>query len=200
MMNTNDKYIMRQIAQAEKELMDGAVRWLDIVMCSSIIALSRYWGWKKDRLSKLQEIQEEVWNEVASDNDVSMIQLLDAECGIELTNHEGVSYRDVIYLNTAIDDGVQLTKYQYLAMRRNQAKWTEAQITACIILAMHRKEGWGFKRARELLERMQQIKEEYDYDQEKLIAAAKSECDIDWTGRGKLDDRIEDLRRSERAE
>ena len=199
-MSTNDKYIMRQIAQAEKELMDGAVRWLDIVMCSSIIALSRYWGWKKDRLSKLQEIQEEVWNEVASDNDVSMIQLLDAECGIELTNHEGVSYRDVIYLNTAIDDGVQLTKYQYLAMRRNQAKWTEAQITACIILAMHRKEGWGFKRARELLERMQQIKEEYDYDQEKLIAAAKSECDIVWTGRGKLDDRIEDLRRSERAE
>lgn len=199
-MTTNDKYIMRQIAQAEKELMDGAVRWLDIVMCSSIIALSRYWGWKKDRLSKLQEIQEEVWNEVASDNDVSMIQLLDAECGIELTNHEGVSYRDVIYLNTAIDDGVQLTKYQYLAMRRNQAKWTEAQITACIILAMHRKEGWGFKRARELLERMQQIKEEYDYDQAKLIAAAKSECDIDWTGRGKLDDRVEDLRRSERAE
>ena len=199
-MTTNDKYIMRQIAQAEKNLMDGAVRWLDIVMCSSIIALSRYWGWKKDRLSKLQEIQEEVWNEVASDNDVSMIQLLDAECGIELTNHEGVSYRDVIYLNTAIDDGVQLTKYQYLAMRRNQAKWTEAQITACIILAMHRKEGWGFKRARELLERMQQIKEEYDYDQEKLIAAAKSECDIDWTGRGELDDRIEDLRRSERAE
>lgn len=186
MMSTNDKYIMRQITQAEKELMDGAVKWLDIVMCSSIIALSRYWGWKKDRLSKLQEIQEEVWNEVASDNDVSMIQLLDAECGIELTNHEGVSYRDVIYLNTAIDDGVQLTKYQYLAMRRNQAKWTEAQITACIILAMHRKEGWGFKRARELLERMQQIKEEYDYDQEKLIAAAKSECDIDWTGRGKL--------------
>ena len=168
-MSTNDKYIMRQIAQAEKELMDGAVRWLDIVMCSSIIALSRYWGWKKDRLSKLQEIQEEVWNEVASDNDVSMIQLLDAECGIELTNHEGVSYRDVIYLNTAIDDGVQLTKYQYLAMRRNQAKWTEAQITACIILAMHRKEGWGFKRARELLEKMQQIKEEYNYDQEKRI-------------------------------
>ena len=59
-MTTNDKYIMRQIAQAEKELMEGAVRWLDIVMCSSISALSRYWGWKKDRLSKLQEIQEEV--------------------------------------------------------------------------------------------------------------------------------------------
>ena len=30
------------------------------------------------------------------------------------------------------------------------------------------------------------IKEAYDYDQEKLITAAKSECDIDWTGRGKL--------------
>jgi len=53
-------------------------------------------------------------------------------------------------------------------------------------LAMHRKEGWGFNRSRELLERMQQIKEEYDYDREKLIAAALSECDIDWTGRGKL--------------
>ena len=115
-----------------------------------------------------------------------MVQVLDEECGIELTNHEGVSYKDVIYLNASIDPGVELNPYQYLAMRQNQAKWTEAQITACVILAMHRKEGWGFNRSRELLERMQQIKEEYDYDREKLIAAALSECDIDWTGRGKL--------------
>jgi hypothetical protein len=181
-----NKFLMKQIKAAEYELMEGSVKWLDIVMCSSIIALSRYWGWKKDRLSKLQKIQEDAWNEVANDNNKSMVQVLDEECGIELTNHEGVSYKDVIYLNASIDPGVELNPYQYLAMRQNQAKWTEAQITACVILAMHRKEGWGFNRSRELLERMQQIKEEYDYDREKLIAAALSECDIDWTGRGKL--------------
>lgn len=181
-----NKFLMKQIKAAEHELMEGSVKWLDIVMCASIIALSRYWGWKKDRLSKLQQIQEDVWNEVAEDNDKSMVQLLDEECDIELTNHEGVSYRNVLFLNSKIDPGIELDPYQYLAMRQNQAKWTEAQITACVILAMHRKEGWGFKRARELLERMQQVKEEYDYDREKLIAAALSECDIDWTGRGKL--------------
>ena len=181
-----NKFLMKQIKAAEHELMEGSVKWLDIVMCSSIIALSRYWGWKKDRLSKLQQIQEDVWNEVAKDNDVSMIQLLDVECGIELTNHEGVSYKDVIYLNASIDPGIELNPWQYLAMRQNQAKWTEAQITACVILALHRKEGWGFKRARELLERMQQVKEEYDYDRQALIDAALNECDIEWTGRGKL--------------
>jgi hypothetical protein len=145
---------MKQIKAAEYELMEGSVKWLDIVMCASIIALSRYWGWKKDRLSKLQKIQEDAWNEVANDNNKSMVQVLDEECGIELTNHEGVSYKDVIYLNASIDPGVELNPYQYLAMRQNQAKWTEAQITACVILAMHRKEGWGFNRSRELLERI----------------------------------------------
>ena len=94
-----NKFLKRQIIAAEHELMEGSVKWLDIVMCSSIIVLSRYWGWKKERLAKLQEIQEEVWNEVAKDNDKSMVQLLDEECNIELTNHEGVSYKDVLYLN-----------------------------------------------------------------------------------------------------
>jgi len=88
-----NKYLMKQIKAAEHELMEGSVKWLDIVMCSSIIALSRYWGWKKDRLSKLQKIQEDAWNEVANDNNKSMVQVLDEECGIELTNHEGVSYK-----------------------------------------------------------------------------------------------------------
>ena len=79
-----NKFLMKQIKAAEHELMEGSVKWLDIVMCSSIIALSRYWGWKKDRLSKLQQIQEDVWNEVAEDNDKSMVQLLERIQGREL--------------------------------------------------------------------------------------------------------------------
>lgn len=175
------KQLKKAILKAEKEIIEEGEKQLDIVMCSSIIALNRYWGWKVDRLSKLAVIQEEVWNEVGSDNDVSMLQLLDEECDIELTNHEGVSYRDVIYLNTAIDPGKDLTAYQWLAMRQNQKKWIEAQITACVCLAMHRKEGWGFKRVKELMERMQDIKREFDYDREALIAAAYEEAKFDWS-------------------
>ena len=67
---------MKQIKAAEYELMEGSVKWLDIVMCASIIALSRYWGWKKDRLSKLQKIQEDAWNEVANDNNKSIMKII----------------------------------------------------------------------------------------------------------------------------
>ena len=57
-------------------------------------------------------MQQEIWDEVGADNDISMIKLLDEECDIELTNHEGVSYKDVIYLNAEIDTGKHLSVYE----------------------------------------------------------------------------------------
>ena len=35
-----NKFLMKQIKAAEHELIEGSVKWLDIVMCSSIIALT----------------------------------------------------------------------------------------------------------------------------------------------------------------
>ena len=144
------KFLARAIWEAENDITVEGSKQLDIVMCSSILALNRYWGWKTDRLSKLLFLQQEIWDEVGADNDISMIKLLDEECDIELTNHEGVSYKDVIYLNAEIDTGKDLSPYEWLRMRQNQKKWIECQIMACVFLALHRKEGWGAKRVKEL--------------------------------------------------
>ena len=174
------KQMAKAIQKAEREMQLEGEKQLDIVMCSSILALYRYWGWKTERLSKLIELQQTVFDEVSNDQDKSVLKLLDEECNIELTNHEGVSYRDVIYLNSEIDDGKPLTAYQWLNMRQNQKKWIECQLMAGVFLAMHRKEGWGAKRVKELLDHMQDIKAEYDYDREKLIAAVLKEANYDW--------------------
>lgn len=174
------KQLKRALLKAEREIQEEGEKQLDIVLCSGILSLNRYWNWKEEQIVRFMEIFVEVWNEVGSDNDISVLKLLDEECDIELTNHEGVSYRDVIYLNVDVDPGKDMTPYQWLAMRQNQKKWIESQITACVCLAMSRKEGWGFNRVRELLERMQDIKEDFDYQKDALIAAVLSDVKFDY--------------------
>ena len=174
------KQLKKALLKAENEIQKEGDKQLDIVLCSGILSLNRYWNWKEEQIIRFIEIFVEVWNEVGSDNDISVLKLLDDECDIELTNHEGVSYRDVIYLNVDVDPGKDLTPYQWLAMRQGQKKWIEAQITACVCLAMSRKEGWGFKRVRELLEKMQDIKEDYNYENNSIVKAVETEVGVDY--------------------
>lgn len=170
------------INKVESELNTECNTQMDLVMCSAMIALNRYWGWKTERLSNLNFMQQAIWDECGSDNNMSMIRMLDEECDIELTNQEGKSYREVIYLNAEIDTGKPLSNAQWVAMRQNQTKWVAAQITACVLLALHRKEGWGAKRVGELLDRMDDIKIEFDYSPEKIVEALWNEAKYDWTG------------------
>lgn len=62
------KKLKKQIIDTEKQIQVEGEKNLDIVMCASIIALYRYYGWRTKRLSRLLEIHQEVWNEVAEDN------------------------------------------------------------------------------------------------------------------------------------
>ena len=178
------KPMYKLIQKAEADISAEASKQLDIVNGSCILALNRYWGWRTERLSKMLELNEQVYAECGSDNNMSMIRLLDNECNIELTNQEGVSYRDVIFLNSDIDDGKPMTAQQWLYMRQQQKKWVEAQITASICLTLHRKEGWGFKRLSELMTRMQDIKDEFDYKPDAIMKAVNVEAHYDWLGTG----------------
>lgn len=180
------KKLTKQLNDVEKLIVKEGEKWLDIVMCSTIIVMWRYYGWRTDRISKLIKYHEAVWNEVGADNSKSVLKLLDEECNIELTNHEGVSYRNVIFLNSDIDDGRMLTPYQWLYMRTNQIKWLETQITGSIALAIHRKEGWGFKRIKELLIHLQDVKEEFNYDRRRILDACYEETGYDWEGRTQI--------------
>lgn len=181
------KKLTKQLRDVENQIVKEGEKWLDITMCSTILVMWRYYGWRTDRITKLIKYHEDVWKEVGADNSKSVLKLLDEECNIELTNHEGVSYRNVIFLNSDIDDGRTLTPYQWLYMRQNQIKWLEAQIMASICLAIHRKEGWGFKRIEELLNHLQDVKEDYDYDRRRILDECFKETGYDWEGRTKIE-------------
>ena len=144
------KKLTKQLNDVEKLIVKEGEKWLDIVMCSTIIVMWRYYGWRTDRISKLIKYHEAVWNEVGADNSKSVLKL---------------------------------TPYQWLYMRTNQIKWLETQITGSIALAIHRKEGWGLKRIKELLIHLQDVKEEFDYDRRRLLDACFRETGYDWEGR-----------------
>lgn len=181
------KQMARAIQKAEAEIEKEGDKQLDLQMCSAMLALSRYWNWKKEQLQELQKMQQDIWHEVGQNNDLSMIQLLDEECDIELTNHEGTSYREFKFLYTPIDDGHELSPQEWIIMRNKQKQWTECQVMACIFLGMSRKAHWSVRRIKELMDRMQDIKESYDYNPKKLSRAVMEECKIDWLGdRGKV--------------
>lgn len=176
------KQYKKLILKAEKELEKECSLQLDLVTCSAIIALNRYWNWNNNQITELLELHKTIWDECGSSNEISMIQLLDEECDIELTNQEGVSYKDSIYLNSELDDGRKLTPAQWLLMRQNQKKWVCAQITACICLAVHRKENWSFNRISELLIKMDDIKYEFDYNSNDISQYVYDNLNYNWLG------------------
>lgn len=178
---TTSKQLKKMIAKAEKEVNLEIEKQLDLVNCSMVIALYRFWNYRTDRISKILYTQQEIWNECGSDSNMSMIRKCDEECDIELTNYEGVSYKNISWLNS-IKDTKPLNDYEWLIFRQNQKKWTKAQILACVCLAMHRVEGWGFKRLSELMNRMEDVLDENDYDRNKVIQVALEECGYDWLG------------------
>ncbi len=175
------KQLNKMIAKAEKDVDLEISKQLDLVNCSMIIALYRFWNYRNERISKVLSTQQEIWNECGADGNMSMIRKCDEECDIELTNYEGVSYKDISWLN-AVKDTKPLNDYEWLIFRQNQKKWTKAQILACVCLAMHRAEGWGFKRLSELMNHMEDILEDANYNQEKVIQIALNECGYDWLG------------------
>ena len=172
----------KMIRKAENDLNTECSRQLDLVNCSAIITLYEKYGWRRDRLTKLLLVSQQKWKECAESNNYSMLSLLDDYTGIEMVNDEGKSYKEVIYLNAEIDRGKPLSTPHWLRMRQNQKKWIQAQITACLFIALHEKEGWGFERLSRLAEEMEDVKAEYNYKNTRLCKACKERAKYDWLG------------------
>lgn len=179
------KSFEKSIKKAEAELNEQLEKELDLVNCSLIIALNRYWNYKPERIGEILHVEEEVWNECGADKNMSMIRKCDEECDIELTNEDGVSYRTIMWLNA--EDMRPLNDFEWLRFRQNQKKWSKAQMLACTFIALKRSEGWSDNRLAELMGRMDDIREEFEYDPRKLSQAALDECNYDWLGKRLLE-------------
>ena len=151
-----------------------------LLYSAAALALHRYWGKKKVTIIRLFEITGEVWHECASTNTHSMIQMCEEETGIEVQNGSGKSWEELPYMNATLDTG-KMSYAQWVYMRQQQVKWIAPQVMACLLVALHRKYGFGFDRCARFYEQVQEIEAQFGMDPERIRAACIKETGIDVT-------------------
>ena len=153
-----------------------------LLYSATALALYRYWGKKKTTIVSLFDISGEAWEKCAEDTMHSMIELCDKETGIEIQNETGKSWEELPYLNGSLDVG-SMSNAQMAYMRIRQKSWIAPQIMACMMVALHRKYGFGYDRCSRIYAQIREIEAEYGMDPKKIHDACKTEtginvCDI----------------------
>ena len=169
---------MNPLIKANRELDQEVQKQIDLIYGSAGVAFARWWGWGSLRIQRLFDKTMETWDECGRTNDISMIQMLEEESGIELRIPDtDKGWRDLAYLNAKIDVG-RMSKAQMVYMRQRQKKWVGAQLMACLFLALHRKYGFGKDRLTRLMGEINKVEEEFDLDRKKITDACRSEAGI----------------------
>lgn len=151
-----------------------------ILYSAAALALCRHWGKGRQTIISLFDITGEVWQDCAKTDERSMIEMCETETGIEVQNGSGKSWENLPYLNGTLSRK-RMTNAQWVYMRQKQAEWIPAQIMACILVALHRKYGFGFDRCAKFYGQVQEIEAEYEMNPDKVRAACIEETGIDVT-------------------
>lgn len=161
-----------EIERVENELDKEIKTNIPLTYGSSAIALRRFWGWGTKRIQKVFDVTQDVWEECSSTNAKSMIQMLDEQTGIDLRiPGSDRSWKDLAFLNADIN--MRLSPERWLYMRKQQIRWTNAQVRACLFLSLNRAEGFGGVRIQRLTEQMDEIQQEYNCSVPEIIKACK---------------------------
>lgn len=142
------------------------------------LALRRFWGKKKDAIGRLMEVTRETWKECASTNMHSMIEMCEKEAGVEIQNGNGKSWHDLPYMNATLDTN-RMSPAKWAYMRQRQKQWVAPQVMACVMVALHRKYGFGAERLSRIYGQVQELEAEFDMDPEKIKAACLEETGVD---------------------
>jgi len=142
------------------------------------LALSRHWGKGQKAILNLFDESLKAWNECAKTTEHSMVSMCEQETGIEIQNGDGVSWHDVAYMNNSIPVD-EMSYEQWLYMRQQQIKWIAPQIMACLMVAMHRKWGFGFERCSRIYSQIEDIKYELRCDPKRIRKTCRDETGID---------------------
>jgi hypothetical protein len=146
-------------AEADKYLND---RMMLVFGCIGIVMRTRY-HWERNGIIDLYRHFFEVWKECASSNEKSMIQMLDEETGVEVQIGDGKSWRDMPYLNASLSYKPR-SKAEWIYMRTRMMKWIPGQITACMLLALHRKCGFDSDQIADVYERLLAVEQDNLFD------------------------------------
>lgn len=171
---------MDVLKRVNRELNQEMRKQVDLIYSAAAIAFTRYWdkGWGPERIRRIFDKTLETWNECGATNQISMIQMLENESGIELRiPNMDKGWRELAYLNAQIDMG-QMSVAQMIYMRQRQKKWIDAMLMACLFLSLHRKYGFGKDRLVRLMEQIHEIEAEFNFDRKKLVAACRTEAGV----------------------
>ncbi len=162
---------IRKVMQADRELEEEIKRWEVISFAAAVLAMHRYYGWTRVQLLEMLEHCAVICRDCSSTNQLSLIQMLDEETGIELQNGDDRSWKELAYLNASLKPGQQMTTSQWIYMRNRQKKWVEPQLMACILLGLHRMKGYGFTSLKRIYSQIAGIEAEYGWNRDALHAA-----------------------------
>lgn len=167
----------KTILRVEKKMDDELKRQVAILYSATAIALFRHWGWRKKRILDFTDLTKDVWHECASTNERSMPQMLEEETGIDLRNETGKNWSELAFLNAKIDM-THMTVEQWIYMRQRQIPWIAPNVTACILLSLNRKCGFGPVRCQRLVNQITDIRAEFNNNERAIRAACKDEVGI----------------------
>lgn len=173
---------MDALKAAEKKMEIEMNKWIDINHCAMALVLKRYWGYGAKRIQGVETMIEDTWEECAGYADKkSILQMLEEETGIEIRNFEtNKSFHDLAYFNNEIKmDPKRMNRAQWIYMRNQQAKWMRPTTLACILLGLHRKQGFGTDRLIRFNDQMNiLIDTEYSQNKQALLDAALNEVNF----------------------
>lgn len=175
-----NKQQARLLLKTEAELNKETEKQLDIIYHAAALVLYRNHSWNNEMINDfVSKVSQDIWSECAASNDISMVQMLWEETGIELMSEDkNQRWFEVMFLNSELDDGRGLTVFQWIAMRQNQKRWVPAQITACVLMALRRKEGWKDEALGKFFMNLEDIKADYGYDPDELRRVCFEETDF----------------------
>lgn len=152
-----------------------------IIYGSTAISLKKYWGWGKKRIKELFDTSAEACRECASSNEISMIEMLENETGIELKpENESKGWREVAYLNANIHTyDFKMTKTQWMYMKMQQKKWIPTQVIATLFIGLHRRYGFSEIRLRRLLDQIHEIQNEMNNKPMQIAKRCYEETGVD---------------------
>lgn len=145
---------------------------------ATAMALWKHWEKRQNTITRLFDITSEVWQTCASTNEKSMIEMCETETGIEVQCGDGKSWENLLYLNGRLPE-TPLTNAQMVYMRQQQKKWIAPQVMACLMVALHRKYGFGYDRLVRIYAQIKEIEYEFDSDEKKIREACFQLTGID---------------------
>lgn len=172
-----------RVIKADEKLTKNAQKELDLIYFATCLVLFQEYGWGKKRIKRLVDVAGDIFTECGSDQNMSLVQMCSNETNIELRNADNKSWEDAPYLNEAkwkefepkfYKMPLQKQRAYMLRVKACMDKWKKPIILSSVILALHRKEGWGFTRISKILPLIEDCCNEYNNDERKLLEAVNT--------------------------